>query len=123
MTKKRNIHLKVLLLLLTYLVSNVPFALFHHHEDEIVAFSEASPCEKSIHYQNAIDSCDHDAHVFEYTEKCLLCDHHIVTPHVLIAQFIVPFYALEKEILHTQIVTDFIFQTSYIASNKGPPTV
>jgi hypothetical protein len=113
----------VLFLLLIYLVSNAPFAFFHHHENKIVAFSEASPCEKSIHYQNAIGKCDHDVHVSEYTEKCLLCGHHIVTPHVLVAQFIGPFYTVEKEILHTKTVTDFIFQTSYIASNKGPPTV
>jgi hypothetical protein len=123
MTKKGNINVKALFLLMIYLIINIPFALFHHHENEIIAYAEATPCEKSIHYKNALEKCNHDAHVSESTEKCLFCEHHIATPHILIAFYIASFHKVEKEIRHNQTTTDFIFQTSYIASNKGPPTV
>jgi hypothetical protein len=123
MLKKRGISIKAIFLLLIYLVMNIPFALFHHHHDEIVAYAEASPCEKSIYFKNAVDTCDHDSHVSKSTEKCLLCEHHVATPHILFYTFISLFYPEKKEICHNQTTTDFIFQASYIASNKGPPTV
>jgi hypothetical protein len=123
MLKKGGISIKAIFLLLIYLVINMPFALFHHHENEIVAYDEATPCEKSIYFKNAVDTCDHDSHVSKSSERCLLCEHHVATPHVLFYTFISISFTEKKEICHNQTTTDFIFQTSYIASNKGPPTV
>jgi hypothetical protein len=123
MSKKRNIHLKAIFLLLIYLVINIPFVLFHHHENDIVAYSEASPCEKSIYYKNAVGTCNHDVHISQVTEKCRLCEHHVAAPHILIAFFIPLFFTEQKEISHYPTTSNYIFQISYIASNKGPPTV
>jgi hypothetical protein len=123
MLKKGNIELKALFLLLIYLVMNIPFALFHHHNEDVVIYAEATPCEKSIYFENAVGTCNHDSHVSKSTEKCLLCEHHVATPHVLIAFYIPPFYKVLSEIRHYPKRADYIFQISYIASNKGPPTV
>ena len=123
MSKKGNISVKAIFLLLIYLVINIPFSLFHHHHDEIVAYSEASACEKSIYFENAVGTCDHDSHVAQSTEKCLLCEHHVAAPHVLFAFNMPLFYTIQKEIRHYASRADYIFQVSYIAFNKGPPTV
>lgn len=122
MKKRKLIQLKVILLLLIYLFSNIPTNLFHQHESEVPSYENATACEKSIYYSSKDGSCKHKSHLSEETEKCALCDKHLVSPHLF--QLIFEKY-FKKELVrdYFQATEGFYFQTSSSTSNRGPPSV
>jgi len=82
MRKERHINTLGTTLLLLYIFSLTFSLVFHHHHsDKIVAFSEADSCEKAIYY--GIQD-HHKQHINKAQDKCWLCDHHTITPQILL---------------------------------------
>ncbi len=102
-----------------YVIGIVPTLLTHHHHDEPVIFSEASACEKAIHY--GVED-NHKQHISETAEKCLLCDNHTVTPQLL---FEIPTISLPQPTFYTAYFSEYKsyhFLEVTTIPNKGPPS-
>ncbi|ODS89257.1 MAG: hypothetical protein ABS44_05115 [Chryseobacterium sp. SCN 40-13] len=115
-------HIKGLFLLLLYVFVNSPTTLYHHHDDEIVAYSKASQCEKAIYYGDKNNACSHKAHLTKAQEKCSLCDHHCVSPHLIVDVPVV--YIDAQPYFEYSLCKVSFYETELLAiQNKGPPTV
>ncbi|MCO5234726.1 MAG: hypothetical protein M9933_00545 [Chitinophagaceae bacterium] len=118
MKKKRNNNLAGIALLLLYVFSITPTLLIHQHADtEVIAFSDADPCEKAIYY-GIRDS--HRQHVSDAREKCWFCDHHTITPQILFDTEI----ALPQVDFYTEYFCSYKSYRSIEVTNipnKGPP--
>lgn len=119
MNKKTKIYFPALGLLLLYLFSMVPMVLIHHHEHQAVSFFDADSCQKAIYY-GVQDN--HEGHLSQIQDKCLLCDHHTPPPQLLFEtrfSFITTTFHAEYfcgyESLHS---IDLIGN-----SNKDPPVI
>ena len=100
-----------------YVFSLAPSLVFHHHHDEIIAFAEADSCEKSIYY--GIQD-HHKEHISKVQDECWLCDHHTITPQILLnAEFILPYFEPITE--HTFFHKSFHSIELTGSSNKDPP--
>jgi len=120
--KNPNINFTGLFLLLLYLFSNSPAILFHHHDNNIVAYSNADQCEKAIYYPDKDDSCNHKQHVTETFEKCSLCDKHTLSAHTICSPL---FDGVDVIITceHNPYNVGFHSLPISETSNRGPPTV
>jgi hypothetical protein len=120
--KKHYIRFNTLLLLLIYLFSNSPSILFHHHNFSITSYDKATACEKSIYYSEKSTDCNHQTHLFETTEKCLLCDQHTVSPHA--AQKLFSFFFNEVgQICYANDIKIYFSLPLSGFGNRGPPSV
>jgi hypothetical protein len=122
MLKKGKINIGALLLLLIYIFSNIPFALLHQHHNHIVAYEKANACEKSIYYGSNKGDCGHTTHISKTVKHCPLCEHHIITPHIgenFNSNLFHLFYYSSYKITNTNC----LLSSSFVISNKGPPTV
>lgn len=70
-------------MLFLYFIGISTSLIVHHHEDHIVPFEQATQCEKAIFYGSTKNVCHHKEHISIAFHKCWLCEHIIVTPHLL----------------------------------------
>jgi hypothetical protein len=122
MLKNKTIQLRAFILLLVYLASNIPVALFHTHENAVVAYETATDCEKKIYYGEVDGGCKHSTHISKQIEKCSLCDTHLNTAHYTVEAF----YYFKKNNFSTEYFSKDINYSSSIINtlcNKGPPSV
>lgn len=115
--KQKHIDVLGIALLMLYAFSIAPSLVFHHHHEEVVAFSEADSCEKAIYY--GIQD-HHSAHISNTQDKCWLCDHYTIVPQIL--------EDTEFRLLSLQFNVEFpIFYKCFHSikltgsSNKDPP--
>jgi hypothetical protein len=120
--KKKDIHLRGLILLLIYIISNSPAVLFHHHDNKIVTFNKATACEKTIYYSVFKGKCEHKAHLTKSIKKCSLCENHTLTPHFSEFSFC-NFFKLSFHRSYSIATFDYKFANTSIVSNRGPPTI
>ena len=99
-----------------YLFSLTNTLTFHQHND-IIAFSEATSCEKSIYY--GIKD-DHKQHFSKSETTCCLCSHHTITPQVLFNRTLVIFQFDWIEEYHNTYKSLFSLKISD-TSSRGPP--
>lgn len=120
--KKYNVFTRSLALLL-YLVSIFPTILLHQHDRPIVAYQNATACEKTIYYRgHASEKCHHDKHISSANLKCKNCDHFsqkIYTNDLGTQGTIASHYLLNG----CADLIEFRSYTSQPTSNKGPPLV
>jgi hypothetical protein len=122
MLKNKIIQLRAFILLLVYVAINIPVSFFHKHENAMVTFEKATPCEKKIYYGEVDGDCKHSTHISKQIEKCALCDTHLTTPHNAVDIF----YNFQKNNFSIKYCTDDVrYSSSLISSlcNKGPPMV
>lgn len=81
MLKKKAINFSYLFLLI-YLVSSPFNFIFHQHEHHIVAYHNASACEKSLYFQDDSEHCNDKNHINEGDPTCDLCEHHLLNSHI-----------------------------------------
>lgn len=117
MKKKKHINFLAVALLMLYGFGLAPSFVFHHHHQEVIAFSDADSCEKAIYY-GVQDQ--HKEHISKSLEKCWLCDHHTITPEVL---FDTKFDITQPEIQtqYTAFHKNFHSIEITSTSNKDPP--
>jgi len=96
--------------------------MFHHHNDDRIAYSKADKCEKVIYYADEENSCDHKQHVAKSVDKCSLCDHHTLLVHGIF----LPSSLLSKQeiaVNYFAIKQNFCFSFISVLSNRGPPVI
>lgn len=92
-------------------------AFNHHHEGEVVAFSEANSCEKAIYY-NLQD--EHGQHFNKTIDDCWICDHHTIPFQIITAyEFILS--VIEIPIEYPSYHKSFQSVDLIGTSNKDPP--
>ncbi|AZA58620.1 MULTISPECIES: hypothetical protein [Flavobacteriales] len=115
-------HIKGLFLLLLYVFANSPVILYHHHDDEIIAYSKASQCEKTIYYGDESSTCKHKAHLTKAFKKCSLCDNHCLSPHLIVDA---PNIYVDVQLYFEYGLCKVSFYEAELLAikNKGPPAV
>jgi hypothetical protein len=96
--------------------------MFHHHDNNIVAYDKADKCEKAIYYAAKDSSCNHKQHITKAFEKCSLCDNHTISAHTIFSPAFV-FSKVEKITKYHPYNLNFYFVSTSETSNRGPPTV
>ncbi len=122
MKKKQNVQISALLLLLTYIISHIPPVLYHHHKSEISPYQAATACEKVIYFSENNNTCHHKFHISKTTEKCSLCDKHIVSLHNF-QPFRLHIIRFGSKISFVETPIQFFFSSILFFSNKSPPLV
>lgn len=122
MKNNTNIKSSAWLLLLIYIFSINPAILFHHHNENRVAYEKATSCEKAIFYGDKSGKCTHKNHISKASEKCSLCDNHNLSAHIVELPFF-NFVTLECKMVYDLDVINLITYFSNQTFNKGPPVV
>ncbi len=116
--KKGHINFLGFALLVVYTFTMIPSMVsHHHHEKEVIAFSEADSCEKAIYY--GIHD-NHKEHFSKPFEECWFCDYHTMPLQILVEN--------EFELPNFEFFTEFpTYYKSFHSieltgsSNKDPP--
>ena len=126
---KRNSPYIVFLILLSFLISLVPFHAFHKHiETEHLAALQCKNTEHSCELDEIIcqgefnaDLCQHRTHLGKPIEKCFSCQFHF-TKNYTLSEAIqsITFQSYCKRGFNNVQSTELIFNK--LLSNKGPPT-
>ena len=106
---------------MTYLLINGPSFLLHHHNNRIVSFEEANPCERAVFYEAKDGSCTHPIHVSKTIEKCKLCETHTASPHLLTETHFEVIPLGFKIAVNPRVVSKYNL-AHYVHANKGPPS-
>jgi hypothetical protein len=122
-SNKKHIHFSSILLLIIYAVSICTNFLFHQHTHQnTVAFTKATPCEKTIYFGQINHTCGHNKHISKTLKKCSLCDHH----SNILFSYEFSTHSFKKQFNTSQY---FQFHNLHLAKynslyfNKGPPIV
>ncbi len=92
----------------------------HLHEHEHHDLHTA--CEKEIYFGGHDHNCSHEFHVSSGEEKCLSCDHHIVTDSILVS-FNYPIFHKTFRSEFNEYLTIPTHTKSEKPTNKGPPVL
>lgn len=120
--KTRQVKYRAFFLLLLYTFANSPLLLFHHHGDDIVAYSKATACEKATYYSGKTDICKHKAHLAKVKEKCSLCDNHNLSVHIIVDA---PVFYIDNPHYFKYALRKVVFYdtTTFETQTRGPPVV
>jgi hypothetical protein len=124
LNKKRNIKLSPIILLIIYAVSMYPTIVFHkhEHEHEIVAYEDATACEKTIYYGEDSHHCGHEKHISEKDDQCSLSDHHFFALYPFefsVFRFCKAHFTLQYYDFYKSALANY----SSLYFNKGPPVI
>jgi hypothetical protein len=122
LNKKRNTKYSAIILLLFYAIGIWPTVVFHDHDHGVVAFEQATPCQKNIYYGSDSHHCGHQQHFSQPVEKCFLCDHHSSAFYT----FEPPIFTFFKQHCATKyhgFHRSFLSHYTALTFNKGPPQV
>lgn len=118
--KKRRLKLFSLTLLLIYIFGSSPFVLFHHHENEIIAYEAADACQRAVYYGEAEADAHHDSHLSKIVEECPLCDHHTLSQHLQPAfELFLPTEKISHRVLDLETHVEYTFLFHFYT--RGPP--
>ena len=127
---KRNSPYIVFLILLSFLLSIVPFHAFHKHiESEHFVALQTKNIEHSCELDEIIcqgefktDLCHHKTHLGKPIEKCFSCEFHFTKNYILKEAFsFVSLHSLNQSLFFSNSQKELIFNK--FISNKGPPTI
>ena len=105
-----------------YLLISGPSFLLHHHNNKIVSYEKANPCEKAIYYENKDGKCTHQKHISKAYEKCWFCETHTISPYI--SQKNCWAFSIGKEfIAHQTFHTEKKTTDNYFfSSDRAPPS-